>query len=96
MGRNVKVMNTNSSTRPTPTTRFGTLRSLGRGIAATSAVAVLGIGTMSAAEASSAGVSTGVRYVGSSATDVVKPSPAQVETTSTSRYAIRDGKLVAL
>ena len=55
-------MNTTKHTSQQSTSIFGSLKSLGRGIAVSSAVAVMGIGTLSAADASAAGVATGVRH----------------------------------
>ena len=55
-------MNTTKHTSQQSTSIFGSLKSLGRGIAVSSAVAVMGVGTLSAADASAAGVATGVRH----------------------------------
>ena len=44
-------MNTTKHTSQQSTSIFGSLKSLGRGIAVSSAVAVMGIGTLSAADA---------------------------------------------
>lgn len=73
------------------TSRFGSLKALGRGIAVSSAVAVMGVSTMSAADASAAGVATGVRHA--SAASATQHSPTNLSIESTSRYAVRDGKL---
>ena len=56
-------MNTTQNTSSqAATSRFGSLRNLGRGIVVSSAVALMGVSTMSAADASAAGVATGIRY----------------------------------
>ena len=89
-------MNTTQNTSSQATTsRFGSLRNLGRGIVVSSAVALLGVSTMSAADASAAGVATGIRYAGNAA-EVVKPAPTNLAVESNARYAVRDGKLVRL
>ena len=70
-------MNTTQNTSPqAATSRFGSLRNLGRSIVVSSAVALLGVSTMSAADASAAGVATGIRYAGNAA-EVVKPAPTR-------------------
>lgn len=61
---------------------LATLRFLGRGIAATTAVAVLGVGSMSAADASSAGVARGVQHVTSTSTSPL-PAPTDLPRTGT-------------
>ena len=57
-------MNTTQNTSPqAATSRFGSLRNLGRGIAVSSAVALLGVSTMSAADASAAARSAPLRSI---------------------------------
>lgn len=92
-----------NTTRTSPQTtshtdsRFGSFKSLGRGIVASSAVALMGIGTMSAADASAAGVSTGVRHsTTTSSTQHLKPAPTDLTIDSKARYAVRGGKLIRL
>lgn len=82
-------MNTNSAR--TRSTGFSSIRSLGRGIAVSASIALLGIGSISAADASAAGVSTGVRHT-STATSTT--DAAATTTSAATQYALRDGKFV--
>ena len=87
-------MNTTQNTSSqAATSRFGSLRNLGRGIAVSSAVAVMGIGTLSAADASAAGVATGVRHA-STVTSTTNAATS-LELDRRAAYVIRNGKIVA-
>lgn len=86
-------MNTTQNTQNTTTSRFSGLRGLGRGIALGSAVAVMGLGSMSAADASAAGISHGVSHVGSATTDVAKPAATALPRTSGTQLVVRGGKV---
>lgn len=76
----------------TRTSRFSSIRNLGRGIAVASSVAVMGVTSMSAADAQAAGIASGVRHA-NTATEVVKPAPTSLVMTNNSRYVLRDGKV---
>lgn len=85
-------MNTAQNTPAKSTSRFAGIRGLGRGIALGSVVAVMGLGSLSAAEASAAGIAHGVTYAGSATTNTAKPTPTDLATTRTTQLIIRDGK----
>ena len=86
-------MNTTKHTSQQSTSIFGSLKSLGRGIAVSSAVAVMGVGTLSAADASAAGVATGVRHA-STVTSTMNAATS-LELDRRAAYVIRNGKIVA-
>lgn len=88
------TQNESQATSQTTSSVFGTLKSLGRGIAVSSAVAVMGISTMSAADASAAGVSTGIRHTSTvTAANPTAASPTNLDVDRRSTYVIRNGKL---
>lgn len=70
-----------------------TVTSLGRGVAVGSALAVLGVTSLSVADASAAGVATGVRHVTAGA-EPAAASPTNLGLTTSSRHVVRDGGLV--
>lgn len=87
-------MNTaKNTTSHTTTSRFGSVKSLGRGIVVASAVALGGVSTLSAADASAAGVATGVRYAGTNATQSAATSPSSLAIESNAAYRIVNGKI---
>lgn len=85
-----------NTTQTSASPRFASIKSLGRGIAVASAVALGGITTLSAADASAAGVATGVRYAGASATPTVASAATSLPGDATSVYRIRDGRITRI
>lgn len=86
-------MNTTKHTSQQTSSFFGTVKSLGRGIVVSSAVAVMGVGTMSAADASAAGVATGIRHA--STVTSTTSAATSLELDRRAAYVIRDGRIVA-
>lgn len=72
----------------TPTTRIASLKKFGRGVVVASAVALGGVTTLSAADASAAGVSHGLRHTETKVQESAV-SPVNLSLGSTAAYRVR-------
>lgn len=85
-----------NTTQISTSPRFASIKSLGRGIAVASAVALGGVTTLSAADASAAGIATGVRHAGASAAPTASSAATNLTGDATSVYRIRDGRITRI
>lgn len=85
-----------NTTQTSTRSRFTSIKGLGRGIAVASAVALGGVTTLSAADASAAGVATGVRYAGTAATQSSTAAATNLTNDSKAAYRIRDGRITRI